>query len=228
MIYDAGRRRLRRVRHVVLHDDREAGLLRLARQGARRQVQGRGRAQGHRGDARRLRRDHRGAAVGAGHGLRENQLSRRPVTASARRRGRWTKVSKLRVRSGHGGGLGEHVRRRAALRRRHRGRDHVGGRQGLRGRGLRRERGGARDRQVQPQGRVHDLLGPPRRVVDRRQQLGRRHDHRRVRARRPFFHRRHRRDASSWARKPPRRHQRETKNARAGGARSPARATTAC
>jgi hypothetical protein len=91
MIYDAGRRRLRRVRHVVLHDDREAGLLRLARQGARRQVQGRGRAQGHRGDARRVWRDHRGAAVGAGHGLRENQLSRRPavpVTASARWRGR--------------------------------------------------------------------------------------------------------------------------------------------
>ena len=27
--YDAGRRRLRRVRHVVLHDDREAGLLRF-------------------------------------------------------------------------------------------------------------------------------------------------------------------------------------------------------
>ena len=46
--------------------------------------------------------------------------------------------------------------------------------------GLTRERGGARDRQVQPQGRVHDLLGPARRVVDRRQQLGRRHDHRRV------------------------------------------------
>ena len=82
---------------------------------------------------------------------------------------------------------GEHVRRRAALRRRHRGRDHVGGRQGLRGRGLRRDiRLGARDRQVQPQGRVHDLLGPARRVVDRRQQLGRRHDHRRVCARRPF------------------------------------------
>ena len=37
-INDAGRRRLRRVRHVVLHDDREAGLLRLARQGARREM----------------------------------------------------------------------------------------------------------------------------------------------------------------------------------------------
>ena len=91
------------------------------------------------------------------------------------------------VGAGHGGGLGEHVRRRPALRRRHRGRDHVGGRQGVRGRHLRRERGGARDRQVQPQGRVHDLLGPPRRVVDRRQQLGRRHDHRRVRTPRPLL-----------------------------------------
>ena len=38
MIYDAGRRRLRRVRHVLLHDDREAGLVRLARQGPKREM----------------------------------------------------------------------------------------------------------------------------------------------------------------------------------------------
>jgi hypothetical protein len=38
MIYDAGRRRLRRVRHVLLHDDGEAGLVRFVGQGAQREM----------------------------------------------------------------------------------------------------------------------------------------------------------------------------------------------
>ena len=36
--YDAGRRRLRRVRHVLLHDDGEAGLVRFVGQGAQREM----------------------------------------------------------------------------------------------------------------------------------------------------------------------------------------------
>ena len=38
MIYDAGRRRLRRVRHVLLHDDGEAGLVRFVGQGPQREM----------------------------------------------------------------------------------------------------------------------------------------------------------------------------------------------
>ena len=36
--HDAGRRRLRRVRHVLLHDDGEAGLVRLVGQGPKREM----------------------------------------------------------------------------------------------------------------------------------------------------------------------------------------------
>ena len=79
------------------------------------------------------------------------------------------------LRARHRGGIIQHLRRRAALRGRHRGSDHVGRRQVLRGRRVRRLRGGARGQAVQPQRPLHRVLGSPRRLIHRRQQLGRRH-----------------------------------------------------